>query len=233
MSERFDTFEAPKPSRAERDLAGAAGEIGPEDDGAELDPREAAVLLDRAARQAERQFELRPPFLTFAAAVTVLVAYGGVWFSVRHQHPYSGPTATGLGVLYGTLAAWIVLNVVVIGRALSGRSSRQRRNEGFTFAAIWICVYVFQGALHHVDPNHAIAYGIYPAVAPLIVVGAAAAGYEVARERWAQAAFAVAAVVLGAIAAFAGPVTVWGVVGVGLSALLVSGTAGQLWQRRG
>jgi hypothetical protein len=33
----------------------------------------------------------------------VLVALGAVWLSVRGQHPYKGPTATGLLVMYGVL----------------------------------------------------------------------------------------------------------------------------------
>ena len=231
MSEGFDTFGPPKAGSGELGLWEQAGGEAVDDD-ADLDPREAARLLEQTTREAERQFDLRPPLLTLAAAATVLIAYGAVWLSVRHQHPYSGPTGTALGVLYGTLAAWIVLNVAVLGRALSGRSSRQRRLEGITFGAIWICVYVFQGALHHADPNHAIAYGIYPAVAPLIVVGAAAAGYQAARDKLGEASFAAAAVVLGAVAAFAGPAEVWGVVGVALCILLLAAAAAQLWQRR-
>ncbi len=226
---RFDTFAPPS---GEPDPWEAVAATKTDDEDRELDPQEAAALLGQTARQAERQFDMRPPFLTFAAAVTVLIAYGAVWLSVRHQHPYSGPSGTALAVLYGTLAAWVALNIAVVGRALSGRSSRQRRLEGITFAAVWICVYVFQGALHHADPSHAIAYGVYPAVAPLIVVGAAAAGYEAARENWGQAGFAVVAVVLGAFAAFAGPAGVWGVVAVGLCILLLAGVAAQLRQRR-
>lgn len=232
MSEPFDTFGIPRPSPADLDLESAAPGTGSADDGGELDPREAELLLEQATREAERRFDLRPPLLTLAAAVTVLVAYGAVWFSVRGQHPYSGPTGTGLAELYGALGAWILLNVVVLGRALSGRASRQRRLQGIMFAAVWICVYVLQGALHHVDPDHAIAYGVYPAVAPLIVVGAAAVGYEVARENRVRAGFAAAAVVLGACAAFAGPAAVWGVCGVGLCGLLLLGVGAQLWQRR-
>jgi len=229
MSERFDMFSPPP---AEPDPWDAASETARADDDAELDPREAAAMLAQTTRQAERQFEIRPPILLPAAAVTVLIAYGAVWLSVRSQHPYSGPTGTALAVLYGTLAVWIVLVTTVLRRALSGRSSRQRRLEGITFAAIWICVYVFQGALHHADSNHAIAYGIYPAVAPLIVVGSAAAGYEAARENRAQAGFAATAVVLGALASFAGPADVWAVTGVGLCVLLLIGAAAQLWRRR-
>jgi hypothetical protein len=226
MGERFDTF---SPPRARQE---APADEATDDEGGELDPREAADLLEQTTRQAQRRFDRRPPLLTFAAAVTVLVAYGAVWLSVRDQHPYSGPSGTALAVLYGTLAAWIVLNVAVLGRALSGRSSRQRRAEGFVFAAIWICVYVFQGALHHADPSHAISYGVYPAAAPLIIVGSAAAAYEVAREKWVSATFATAAVVLGAFASFAGPAGVWGVIAVGFCGLLLLGAAAQLWQRR-
>jgi hypothetical protein len=230
MTERFDTF---SPPRAEPDpWVRAAAEAEAIDDGSELDPRAAAALLAQTRHEAERQFDMRPPLLTLAAAVTVLVAYGAVWLSVRHQHPYSGPTGTALAVLYGTLAVWIVLVVTVLRRALSGRSSRQRRLEGITFAAIWICVYVFQGALYHTDHSHAIAYGVYPAVAPLLLVGAAAAGYQAAREQWAEAGFAAAAVALGALAAFAGPRAVWGVIGVGFCALLLVNAAAQLRRRR-
>lgn len=229
MSERFDMF---SPSPAEPDPWETAIATETDDEGGELDPREAAALLEQTRRQAERQFELQSPILMFVAAVTVLVAYGAVWLSVRNQHPYVGPTGTALAVLYGTLAVWIVFVVTVLRRSLSGRSSRGRQLEGITFGAIWICVYIFQGALYHTDHNHAVAYGVYPAVAPLLIVGSAAAAYQAARENRAQAGFALAAVVLGALAAFAGPAGVWGVVGVGLCGLLLVGAAGKLWQRR-
>jgi hypothetical protein len=228
MHERFDTFSPPPPEPDPWETT--AGDTG--GDEGQLDPGEAATLLRQTTRAAEREFDVRPPLLTLAAAATVLIAYGAVWLSVRHQHPYSGPSGTALAVLYGTLAAWVVLNVIVLGRALSGRSSRQRRLEGLAFGTIWICVYVFQGALHHIDPSPAIAYGVYPAVAPLIVVGAAVAGYEIAHDRGVQAGFAVAAVVLGAFAAFAGPADVWGVVGIGLCTLLLAGSAAQLRRSR-
>ncbi len=228
MNERFDTFRPPPPEPDPWEAVTAT-----EADEDDLDPRAAAALLDQTTRQAKRRFELQSPIVTLVAAVTVLLAYGAVWLSVRHQHPYTGPTGTGLGVLYGVLALWIVFIVTVTRRARSGvggRSSRELRLQGIVFGSIWICVYVFQGALHHANPTHAIAYGVYPAVAPLIVVGAAAAGYEAARENWSRATFAAAAVALGAFAAFAGPANVWGVVGIGLAALLVLGTVAQVWR---
>lgn len=230
MSERFDTFRPPNP---EPDPGAAAAETS--DEGGGLDPREAAALLEQTTRRAERRFELRPPWLTLVAAVVVLVAYGVVWLSVRHQHPYRAPAGWALAVLYATLAGWAVLNSVVLGRATSGvggRAARQRWIGGVAFALIWICVYIVQGALEHAGAGKGIVYGIWPAAGPLIVVGSAAAAYEVGRERAASAGFAVAAVVLGAIACFAGPAAVWGVIGVGLSVVILIGAAAQLWQRR-
>ena len=130
-------------------------------------------------------------------AATVLVAYGVLWRSVRNQHPYSGPSGTALAVLYTTLIGWVVVVATFNRRArsgVSGRSSRQQGVEGAVFATIWTAVYVFQGALHHAGASHAIAYGIYPAVAPLIIVGSAAAAHAAAREDWRSLSFAIAAV---------------------------------------
>lgn len=229
MSERFDTFSPPPP---EPDPWTTVAGTAKADEGGELDPRDAAALLERTTQEAERRFDEQPAFVFFVAALTVLLAYGAVWLSVRHQHPYSGPTGTALGVLYGVLAAWIVFVATVLRRRLSGRSSPRRQLEAAVFGSIWICVYIFQGALYHVDHNHAIAYGVWPAVAPLLVVGAGAAGYQAGRGKRISAALAVAAVALAAIGAFAGPADVWGVMGVGLCSLCLLGGLARYRQHR-
>jgi hypothetical protein len=202
------------------------------DDDRELDPREAAALLEQTTRRARRQLDLQPPLLMLTAAVVVLVAYGAVWLSVRNQHPYDGPSGTALVVLYGTIAVWAVFVGVVTRRAtsgVSGRSAQRRRLEALAFGVAWVSVYVFQGALHHAGASHAIAYGIYPAAAPIIIVGSAAATYEAAVENWEWMGFAAAAVGVAAIAAYTGPATVWAVVGLGLAALLVARAASRIW----
>jgi hypothetical protein len=206
-----------------------------EEDFQELDPDAAAALLEQTQRRAERRFDIRPPLLMLLGAVVVLVAYGAVWLSVRRQHPYTGPSGTALAVLYTTLVAFIVVVAVVIRRAtsgVSGRSSRQRRDAAVVFAPIWIAVYVFQGALHHAGASDAIVYGIYPAAAPLVILGGAAAAYNAAKEDWHWAAFALAAVALGAIGAYAGPANVWAVIGIGFSLLLLGRALTQIWSRQ-
>jgi hypothetical protein len=138
-------------------------------------------------------------------------------------------------VLYTTLIVWVVVVAAFFQRAtsgVSGRSSRQRRAGGAAFAAIWIAVYVFQGALYHAGASHAIVYGIYPAAAPLIIVGSAAAAHAAAGENWRVLGFAIAAVAVAAVGAFAGPAGVWGVIGIGCSLLLLGFAVTQVWLRR-
>lgn len=200
-----------------------------------FDPRQAAALLEQSRRKAIRGFDRRPTWIIPIAAVVVLVCYGVVWLSVHDQHPYVGPAGWALGVLYGTIVAWAVVNSVVLRRATSGvggRAARQRALEGFTFATVWICVYIVQGALVHAGVGKDVAYGIWPAAAPLVVVGSGAAGYGAAQGKQGAAGFAAAAVVLGACACFAGPTGVWGVIGIGLCGLLLAAWAAELWRRR-
>jgi hypothetical protein len=234
LSEWFDTFSAPKP--APDPYEEAAAEPGTTEPEAELDPRAAAALLEKTTRQAERELDRRPPFLMLMAAGVVLVVYGFFWLSVRNQHPYSGPRGWGLGLGYGTLAVWVAFFLVVRNRALtgvSGRSLREGKIEGVAFAVIWTFVYVFEGALAHAGASYDITRGIFPAAAPILIVGSAAAAGQAARQNWSWAGFALGAVVLAGIASYFGPRAVWGIIGVGLCALLVARAAQAWWLLRG
>ncbi len=207
-----------------------------EEDDDVLDPRAAAALLEETRKRAQRQLEVRPPWVMLLLAVLVLICYGDIWVSVRGQHPYAGPGGTALVVLYAILAVGIVVLLVVRSRATSGiggRSSRQQTAAGVAFAIIWILVYVFDGALSVAGVGPAIVYGIYPAAAPLIIVGSGAAAYAVAREEWGWSALALAVIALAAVAGYAGPANVWGVIGLGFSLLLFARAASQIWHWQG
>lgn len=200
-----------------------------------LDPGEAYALLGQTQRQAHREFEVRTPLLMLVGAVLVLLAYGWIWLSVRGQDPYTGPSGTVVAELYVLLLAGIVVTAIVARRAISGiggRSSRQRRAQAIAFGTVWVLVYVFAGALDAAGASPAIVYGIYPAAGPLIIVGSAAAGYEAAREQWGWSALTLAVVALAALAAFAGPIDVWGVIALGFSLLLIVGAAALVWSWR-
>jgi len=114
------------------------------DNGGDLDPREAAALLDRTTRWAERQLDLHPPLLMLAASLVVLIAYGAIWLSVRGQHPYTGPSLGALGVLYATIAAFGVLVAVVAAAYEAAKENWEW--SGFACAAVVLaCAGAFTG----------------------------------------------------------------------------------------
>jgi hypothetical protein len=48
------------------------------DDGDELDPTEAAAILDQATRQAQRKFDPTPPWRLVVMALVALLAFGAL-----------------------------------------------------------------------------------------------------------------------------------------------------------
>ena len=177
-----------------------------------LDPREAARLLEQTRREAQRRFDLSSPLLSLLGAAVVLGAFGAVWLSVRGQHPYTGPTAAGLLVMYGILACWIGVVVTFRRRAmagLSGRSVRQQRAYAAAVVTALVGVSVFQGVLKHDGVSRAIVYGIYPPTAQLIALGALGAAIAAAREEWPGFGVGIAVALIATASAYAGPRGVW------------------------
>jgi hypothetical protein len=207
----------------------------PGDEGHGLDPREAASLLERTRRDAQRQFGLSSPLLSALGAAVALVALGAVWLSVRGQHPYKGPTATGLVVMYGVLACWIGVVIGFRRRAtagLSGRSIRQERAYAAAVVTALVAVSVFQGVLRHDGASLAIVNGIYPVTAQLIALGALGAANAAAREEWPAFGVGIAVAVVAAGSAFAGPRGVWLSDGIGLCVVVLGHAAALGWLRR-
>ena len=195
------------------------------DAGGELDPREAATLLEQTKREARRQFEVHKPIFVLLQAAAVLGVYGAIWLSVRGQHPYQGPSLGIVGLVYAFLIVSIVVTTLTMRRAnagVSGRSRREQRIAAAPMVVAWVAVYVFMGALHYDGFSNAIVYGVFDATAPWVVVGAAIAGSAAAREDWVLFGTAVAIIAVGTASVFAGPIGVWGTLalagGIGLVA---------------
>jgi hypothetical protein len=188
-------------------------------DEGELDPREAAKLLKQTKKDAQRKFDVNSPLLSLIQAGVVAVGYGALWYSVRGQHPYSGPTGLALITVYGGVIVSIVATTVVFKRAYTGvrgRSLRLRQAEIGTVVASFVATAIFQGALKYDGASHAIVYGVFPAAGPFLVVGAAVAGMGAAREEWLMFGGGLAVIALAVGSAFAGPAGAWAVIGVGL-----------------
>jgi hypothetical protein len=205
-----------------------------EDEGG-LDPRAAARLLEQTQRQAQRGLDFRAPWLSLLAAVVALVAFGAVWLSVRGQHPYKGPTAVALVVLYTVVLIRIGTVLYAHRRAragVSGRSVSQQRAEGAALAVALVAVYVFMAALAHAGASDALVYGVYVGTATLIVLGTFWAARSAVREDWPGLGLAIAIVLVAAGSALAGPRGVWLSDGVGLCVVLLGYSAAQAWLLR-
>jgi hypothetical protein len=205
-----------------------------EDEGG-LDPREAARLLERTTREAQRGFDFRSPWLSLLAAAAALVAFGSVWLSVRGQHPYRYPTAVGLLGLYAVLAIRIASVVWAHRRAsagVSGDSVRRRRAEGAALAAGLVAVYVIMGALASAGASDGVVYGVYVATATMLVLGTFGAARSAALEDWRTLGISIAIILVAAGSAFAGPRGVWLSNGIGVCVVLLADGAAQGWLLR-
>jgi hypothetical protein len=186
-------------------------------------------------REAQRGLDFRSPWLSLLAAAVALVAFGAVWLSVRGQHPYKGPTAVALVVLYAVVLIRIGTVVYAHRRAtagVSGHSVSQQRAEGAALAVALVAVYVFMAALAHEGASDDVVYGVYVVTATLIVLGTFWAARSAVREDWPGLGASIAFVLVAAGSAFAGPRGVWLSDGVGCCVVLVGLSAVQAWLLR-
>src|ERR1700722_3953804 len=194
-----------------------------EDEGG-LDPRGAAKLLAQTQRRARRELDFHSPWLSLIAAAVALVAFGVVWLSVRGQHPYRGPGAAALAVLYAVVAIRIASVAYAHRRAkagVSGSSVERRRAEALAVVVALVAVYVLMAALAHAGASDGVVYGVYVVSATLLVLGTFGAARSAASEDWVGLGLSLAFVLVAAGSAFAGPRGVWLSDGVGCCVVLL------------
>jgi hypothetical protein len=190
--------------------------------GVNFSPQQAAALLDHTTRQARRQFQPSPPWLLATRAVLVLAVLGSVWFSVRGQHPYHGPTAANIPVLVAFIVANFTATVTVRLRANAGVRGKSRfsRTEITILALAWAS----EAALIAVLAAAGSSLAQHPTTV-LIIPGLAWTAISAARHNRASLGTGIAVTITGLAGAFAGPAGAWLVGGVGLCATLL-GRAG-------
>ncbi len=181
-------------------------------------PDQAAALLAQSTRDAQREFDPRPPVLMALMGALVLVAYGALWLSTRGQHPYSGPSGGAIVFTYAVVVVATVAMVKLHRRAttgVSGASIRQQRVEGAALGLSILCSPVIQGAMYHYHASHAIVYGVIPAAGPLIIIGTTVLGIAGIKADWPAFWAALIIVPAGMIALFVGPSGAWLAAGIG------------------
>jgi hypothetical protein len=201
--------------------------------GGSFGPRQAAALLDQTTRQARRRFALSP-LLWVYRAVVVLVVFGSFWLSVRgHQDPYSAPSGWALAVAFVLVAINVGWSVVAINRSVAGvtgPAERRKRAWIGVMLAAWIAAYAFTLPLYHAAVSHPV-WGLYPASAPVMIIGVIGATVAAAWRDWPLAGTTLAYAIIAAVAGFGGPVGAWLIMGIGLCAVMLSTAAFTVWQQ--
>jgi hypothetical protein len=203
--------------------------------GGAFDPGQAAALLNQATQQARRAFTpLRPPLFTFRAVV-MLVVFGGFWLSVRGQRPYTGDisgwaiaVAAVLAVINVGCTAWIIRRA---GSGVSGPAQRRWQAWKVIMTLAWIVGYAIIASLYRAGVSHPV-WGLYPASAPLLIIGLASAAAGAAFRYWPLAGIALAIAVVAAAAGFGGPAGSWLILAIGLCALSLGIAALTAWRQR-
>jgi hypothetical protein len=183
----------------------------------ELDPQAAFAIVAEARERALRELRASYPLLFAVWGLFFLIGYGVLWLSVRGQHPYTGPTPAALLVLILLLAAAGVTTVISAGRAftgIGGASAAQRRVHGLALAIGVAGVFTLEGALAHAHASDSLL-GVYGAVAPMLVAGVVYAASPAIWQDWSTRTLGGWLVLVAAGSAYAGPVGVWGVAGLG------------------
>jgi len=199
-----------------------------------LDPRAAAALLAETTEKASHALQVNSLLLSLLGGLVLPVGFGIIWWSVRHQHPYQGPTLGAIGLMYLLVVLVDGISLAVFrrsSRGVGGQYKKNRRMLSAVGAVGLIGAYVIMGALEHAHVTHAVVYGIYPATVPLVIGGMIGAVGASQREDWTLFTAALVISCVAAGAAFAGPVGAWAVSGFGAGAALLGSAGVKLAQR--
>ena len=211
-----------------------ASDITAAENGGNFDPQQAAVLLDQTTRQARRTFTPLTPLLWVFRAVVVLVAFGGYWLSVRDRDPYSAPSGGLLAVIFVLVAiniGWSTWAIKRAGAGVSGPAQRKRQAWLGVMLVVWVVAYAVTAPLYHAGAGHPV-WGLYPANAPLLIVGLAGAATAAVCKYWPMASIILGLAIVAAVAGFGGPAGAWLILGVGLCAVMLGAAAFTVWQQR-
>jgi hypothetical protein len=216
-------------------VVGDTNEAASSGEAADLEPTEAARILEQTKRQARREFDPRSALAAVVGAGVFLFGYGAVWWSMHDQRVYSGPAGWSIAVLYGLIAVSAIVGGVVSSRAsagVSGRARRQRQAQAAAVVAAGVGAWVIQGALRYRGVSFEIVYGVYGPTVPLIALAAAAAGISAMRESWLQLGLCIAIIAVASVSTFFGPLGAWGLTGLGCCLVLLAYAAAVVVQQR-
>lgn len=175
-----------------------------------LDARAAAALIQQTREHTRHALRIKLPPLYAAWGIAWLIGLGGMWLSVRDQHPYRGPAVSAVVVLGVLIVAAVVVTMSVVIRAtrgIEGVSELQGKLYGLSWPIGFAALFAIEGALGNHGASDDVM-GMIGAAGPLLVT---ALIYLVGSAIWLDRTMFVLGAWLAAVAAvgvWTGPVTV-------------------------
>jgi hypothetical protein len=138
----------------------------------DMSVQEAAAAMQDARARAGKELVISAPVVYAAWGLVWLLGYGGMWLSVRGQHPYRGPSGVSVAAVF-VLAGFAVAAVLVIASkavaGIDGRSARDRRIILATWGIGYLIVVVLQAAISSSVSARTLAFVGF--AAPVLLAG--------------------------------------------------------------
>jgi hypothetical protein len=173
-----------------------------------LDPVTAARIAEATVVRARRALRVGDAPVFLAWGIAWLTGMGAMWWSVRDQEPYQGPSggATAvLGVLLGVALLVTMIGVLRASRGVDGPSRAQAQVFGWSWSVGFGAYFAMQAALTH-QGTDLRTLGILGTATPILITSLI---YVVGSAIWQDRALFVVGcwlAVAAAGAAWAGPV---------------------------
>ncbi len=153
---------------------------------------------------------------------------------MRGQDSYTGPSGWAIAVAFALAViniGWSAWAIKRAGAGVSGPAQRAKRAWLSVMLVAWVAAYAVIAPLYHAGASHPV-WGLYPASAPLLIVGLAGAVTAAARHYWPMAGGCLAVAIVAVAAGFGGPAGAWLITGKGLCAVCLGTAAFTAWQQR-
>jgi hypothetical protein len=133
---------------------------------------EAAVIMQDARVRARKELAISAPVVYAAWSLVWLIGYGGMWLSVRGQHPYRAPAGVAIAAVF-VLAGFAAAAVLVVAHrataGIGGRSARDRRIILATWATGYLILLTVSAAISGSLSTRALAFADF--AGPLLLTG--------------------------------------------------------------
>lgn len=145
------------------------------DDPTALNPAAAAAIIREAGARARRELVISRPVLLATWGLALLVGYGAMWFSVRRQQPYHGPSAQTVALVLVLLLAALLVTVAAAerpGADVGGRSATRRAVFALCLVAAFVSLGVEKIMLFEIGADSSVL-GVVGSANPLLATGLA------------------------------------------------------------